>query len=368
MKNALYIGRVSGIKIFIHWTFLILIAWIVLTNLRAGAGSILWSLAFILAIFGCVVLHELGHALTAQRYKIRTLDITLYPIGGVARLESLPDKPKEELVVAIAGPMVNLVIAGLLYPLADFSVVEQIQQATTVGPGNFLVLFITVNIWLALFNLLPAFPMDGGRIFRALLSFRMSRARATRIAAGVGQALAIGFVFIGFFINPFLVFIGLFIFLGAQTEVTYTEAQSLLKGHTVDEVTMINPPQLPPAATIRDTARLLLSSQTRDFLVMENDIPVGTLGKKEIIRAIGEGAELKSVSDVMDTDILYLPHTTTIEAAWQTLQRQRKSMAVVLHGNSMLGIIDIEIIAEFIMIREAQQRGHRWEVNSPLSS
>jgi Zn-dependent protease len=204
-KWSLYLGDFSGIKVYIHWTFLILVGWIFLLHAQRGNGWLagLGGVAFILALFACVVLHEFGHALTAKRYHIQTRDITLYPIGGIARLDSLPQKPGQELLVALAGPAANLVIAGLLWlymhsfgTLPDWSVLENADQKQNLP---FVFNLFAANIILAVFNLVPAFPMDGGRVLRALLAFNMDRTKATRIAAGIGQFLAILFVFFGFF-------------------------------------------------------------------------------------------------------------------------------------------------------------------------
>ena len=184
-------------------------------------------LVFVLSIFVTVFLHELGHALAAKKYNIKTKDITLLPIGGLARLESIPEKPKEELVVAIAGPAVNIglaIITGLFITIPDAKDLT-IQLSGGINSSNFFLNFFIVNIWLALFNMIPAFPMDGGRVLRALLSMKFERYIATNIAARIGQIFAVGFVFVGFFSNPFLVFIGLIIFLGAQAEAQYTQAK-----------------------------------------------------------------------------------------------------------------------------------------------
>jgi Zn-dependent protease/CBS domain-containing protein len=356
VKNAIYLGQVAGIKIFVHWTFAILIGWIAFTHLSGGAAGILWSVLFILIIFGCVVLHELGHALAAKRYHIKTKDITLYPIGGIAQLESLPEKPKEELIVALAGPAVNFIIAALLLPFVNFTILQNAKDMANVNAQNFWPLLVTVNVWLAIFNLVPAFPMDGGRVLRALLAFKMSRVAATLVAARIGQAIAFGFIFFGFSINPFLVFIGLFILLGAQTELSYVGAQSLLQGHSIRELTMRNVPLLNGDAPISDAVHELLTTQNKDFLVMDNSLPVGTLGREEIIRAITEKGQSIKIEEAMNKDILYLPESLSISEAWLKLQQVKKTMALVTKENRFVGAVDSETIAEFILIKDAEQK------------
>jgi Zn-dependent protease len=357
MKTSLQLGKVANIKISVHWTFLILLAWIVLLNQRAGAETIhiVWSVGFILSIFVCVVLHELGHALTAKRFNIGTRDITLYPIGGIARLDSIPKKPKEELLVALAGPAVNLVIAGLLYPFVNFSTVQETVTVTQINADNFLLAFATVNLWLAFFNLIPAFPMDGGRVFRALLSFKMSRAAATRTAAGLGQLIAIGFVFIGFYVNPFLIFIGIFIFLGAQTEASYAQTEALLEGQSLRSITMREVPTLSGQASLHEAITQTLNSQKKNFLVMNDGEIAGTLGQTEIIRGLREKGEQIAVQEVMDKNVLYLPITLPVEDVLLKMQRETKTIAVVMNGTDMTGIVDIDNLVEFISIQGARQ-------------
>jgi Zn-dependent protease len=224
MNYKLYLGRISGIKLFVHWTFLLLIGWVIYSDVQSGLNfeSVLWSLGFVFAIFGCVTLHELGHSLTAQRYHIRTRDITLLPIGGVASLESIPKKPSEELAVALAGPAVNVLIALLLLPVIYFgSSPDVFEGIGGISHSNFLTSLLSVNISLVVFNMIPAFPMDGGRVLRALLGFKLNHRKATTIAARIGQVIAVIFVAVGFYENSFLIFIGIFIFMGAQSELRY---------------------------------------------------------------------------------------------------------------------------------------------------
>ena len=219
MRWSLKIASISGIEVRIHLTFLLFLAWIWLSRYRAGGtpGAI-QGVLFILALFGCVLLHEFGHAFAARGFGITTPDITLLPIGGVARLSRIPDKPWEELLVAIAGPLVNVVIAATLIFVLHASVaLDQITDLESPR-AEFLGTLAYVNVMLVLFNLIPAFPMDGGRILRALLAMTMPYVRATQIAAWIGQALAIVFGILGFFVNPLLVFIAFFIFAGAQQE------------------------------------------------------------------------------------------------------------------------------------------------------
>jgi Zn-dependent protease len=224
MRWSLKLGKIAGIRIYLHWTFLILPLWVFFNDPARGMGlpNTIQAALFIASLFGCIVLHELGHALAARRYGISTRDITLLPIGGVARMERMPREPKQELWVAVAGPLVNVGIAALLILILS---VLQIPATRFLWPyAAFLPPLLVANWVLIVFNLMPAFPMDGGRVLRALLAQRLDYVRATRIAARVGQVMSVLFVIGGFTIpNPMLVLIGVFIFFGARNEAHIVE-------------------------------------------------------------------------------------------------------------------------------------------------
>lgn len=358
-KYSLSLGRIAGIQVFIHWTFLILIVWTIYSDARQGLGVVdmVWSVVFVLAIFVCVTLHEYGHALAARRYGIQTRDITLLPIGGLARLESMPEKPKEELVVAIAGPAVNVVIALLLLPVLIVSGGLGEIESLTIGKSNFILMLLAVNVSLVVFNLIPAFPMDGGRIFRALLGFWLERNKATQIAATVGQVLAVGFMAWGFYSDPFLIFIGLFIFSSARNEARYAKTQSILKNTSLRQVLIAQPPLMPAGTSVREAAQLLLTTQNKDFLVVENGKPIGSIGREQIIRAIAERGEASIVNDSMDADLLALDANLPIEDAWREFQVRGKQLALVVQQGDVIGVVDTDNIAEFLMISKAKSRG-----------
>lgn len=219
MSWSIKFARVAGIDLKIHFTFVLFLIWIGSTYFFIGGAAAAWQgIFFILLLFGCVLLHELGHALTANAFGIHTEDITLLPIGGVARLERIPTDPKQELLIAIAGPLVNVGIAALLiFYLGHRAAVSDFDDLNTPRVAM-LSKLASVNIGLVLFNLIPAFPMDGGRILRSILAMRMNYLRATQIAAFIGQGLAVVLGIIGFFTNTFLLFIAFFVFMGAQQE------------------------------------------------------------------------------------------------------------------------------------------------------
>jgi Zn-dependent protease len=360
MKGSFKLGNIAGIGIYIHWTFSLLIFYIIFSNYMAGqnAEQIVWSLIFIGSIFVTVFLHELGHALAAKRYNVKTKDITILPIGGLARLERIPEKPKEELIVAIAGPAVNIalaIITGLLITIPSMNdLAGQLEEG--VNQSNFFLNFFFVNLWLALFNLIPAFPMDGGRVLRALLAMKYKRHIATNMAARIGQFLAIGFVFLGFFSNPFLVFIGFFIFLGAQSEANYTQVQSMLAGYTVKDVLMTDYKMIDKNETVKTAVQLLLNGQHKSFLVAENDQPIGTLNRDEIIKALSEKGEGEIIFQVMNKNLIVLQANSPLENAYQQIQQHPSTMMVVMENNTLVGALDAENILEFIMVKDAREK------------
>lgn len=233
VKWSWRIGRVAGIALYVHATFLLLLAWVTLQQYQRGLTAVLGALLYIVSLFAIVVLHELGHALTARRYGIETRDIILLPIGGVARLERMPRIPRQELLVALAGPAVNFALAGVLYValrLTGGLPSDALYVMTAeFSLRAFATLLIGVNIVLGVFNLLPAFPMDGGRVLRAVLAMRMrSYARATEIAARIGRVLAVVFGLAGLFWvqSPMWVLIALFVWLSAAREAAVVRAIS----------------------------------------------------------------------------------------------------------------------------------------------
>lgn len=221
MSPSWKLGNAFGIGVYVHWTFLLLPAWVLFSNLGLGGlGMALYAVTLVLAVFGCVVLHELGHALTARRFGIRTHDITLYPIGGVARLERMSEKPWEEFWIAVAGPAVNVLIAALLGIFLSLSgVLASLVTLPLLGLG-FLYHLMIINVVLVAFNLLPAFPMDGGRVLRSLLALRLGQLRATQFAVGIGVVMAVLMGLAGalLFQSPMMVLAAAFVYLAGQQE------------------------------------------------------------------------------------------------------------------------------------------------------
>ncbi|SIT10844.1 site-2 protease family protein [Belliella pelovolcani] len=356
MKLSLYLGTYKRVKVFIHWTFSLLLLWIIISNLRANTPveDILWTLLFVFGLFFCVILHEFGHALAAQKYGINTKDITLLPIGGLARLEKIPEEPKQELWVAIAGPLVNIGIFVILSIILAFTGYDLERLENLNINGSTMILYLaSANLILALFNMLPAFPMDGGRVLRAFLAIRLPRAKATRIAGSIGQLLAIAFVFYGLFNNPILVLIGIFIFLGAAAEVNHTSQASFLKGFKVKDAMMLKFQILAYDAPLSKATEKLLDSQATHFVVVKDDVAVGTLSKDQIIQGLKEGGSNLKIEEVTDFNPFKIETEESLEEAWRNMMTKQRKVAFVIENGHFLGILDQENITEFILVKSA---------------
>lgn len=356
LKWSLPLGQIAGIKIYIHWTFLILIGWIFLSQIQKGQNWQQASVAvlFILTLFLCVILHEFGHALTAKIYKIQTKSITLLPIGGLAQMESLPEKPLQELWVALAGPLVNVVIAiGLYVYLFTTNNIPDLNEIAKLDNTYFLFNLFVANVVLAVFNLIPAFPMDGGRVLRALLSFRFNRARATKIAATLGQILAIGFVFLGIFSNFWLIFIGIFIYLGAGGEAAFEATKMALSGFKVKDALMTRFVSLSVSDTIGKAGKLLLEGQEREFLIQQNNEIIGVVGQADIIRGIKKFGQNSPVTNILRKDFLLLNPEMELQDIYLKMMTNGELISPVFDKGELVGVLDRENISELILIREA---------------
>lgn len=359
MSWSFKLGRPFGIPLYIHWTFLILIAWLVFGHYRQGhdLATTLAGVGFVLAIFGCVVLHELGHALAARRYGIPTADITLLPIGGVARLQRIPEEPAQELVVALAGPAVNVVIAGLAYLVTLATGVS--QDISVIAPNfllreDFWTRLLLVNVFLVLFNLLPAFPMDGGRVLRALLALKMDYGRATQAAATVGQMMAILFVFLGLSgASPMLLLIALFVWLGAEAEASQVRERIAMRDVFVRDAMQTDFATLTPGDTLGRAAEMLLAGSQQDFPVVIDGQLDGVLTRQALLAGLSQGGRDSLVGDAAlvqlgQTDI----NAPLIQAVTQLRQVGGPCLQVVDAG-SPVGLLTLENVGEYLMIRAA---------------
>lgn len=359
MKWSIRLGTAFGIPVYMHLTFLLLLAWVGVSHWVQSKSleAAISGVVFIVAIFMCVVLHEFGHALMAKRYGIMTRDVTLLPIGGVARLERMPDDPRQELWVALAGPAVNVVIAVALFLwLRTTGLSSPVGQLSVTG-GSFLERVMVVNVSLVLFNLIPAFPMDGGRVLRALLATRMEYTRATHIAAGIGQAVAFGFGFIGLFYYPLLIFVALFVWIGAAQEASMVQMRSSLGGIPISRAMITDFHTLAPQSTLSQAIELTLSGEQKDFPVVEDSRVVGVLTQKDLLHALAKRGPHVAVGDAMQREFETADASEMLETAFQRLAACACRTAPVSFQGRLVGLVTMDNIGEFLAIQGALGKG-----------
>lgn len=358
MKWSWTLGTVAGTKVRVHVTFVILLVFLAANFWSSGgAPAALIGVAFFLALFLCVVLHEFGHALAARRYGIRTPDITLYPIGGIARLERMPKTPSHELVVAAAGPLVNVVIAVvLLTALGGLPSVEQLGDFGEMTPRSFLGRLALVNIMLVVFNLIPAFPMDGGRMLRALLAMAMPRPTATRWAATIGQLIAVAGALLAVSVGMWwLLIIAGFVFFAAGQEASMTDAQAAFEGVTVAAAMETRFRVLQTGTTLQRAAEALLEGQQHDFPVIDESGECrGILLRNDLLRALAEGKLHAPVVDAAQAQFARVRADQELSAALEVLTASALPVAPVMDDDGKIeGLLTRENVAEFLVVRSA---------------
>lgn len=356
MNRSIRIGSVAGIGLFLHWTFLLLVAGLVALLYYQGESlaSTLRIMGLMTGLFGCVVLHELGHALTAKRFSVPTESITLYPIGGLARLQRLPEDPIKEFWIAIAGPLVNVAIAiALAVGLALAGTPMDIGAAYAIDAHAGATL-MWLNLGLAVFNMLPAFPMDGGRVLRALLALRYNYARATRTAARVGQAMAVLFGFVGIVsFNFVLLFIALFVYIGAQQESQHAEFRVVARNTPVRAAMMTRFGTLSTNATLGDAVDELLAGTDHDFPIVNDGRVEGMLSRKQLVEGLRtHGRDYRAVDAATGPCATVAPHTT-LDEAFQIIQASDCTTVPVVENARLVGLLSLENVGELLMVRSA---------------
>ncbi|MCC6484077.1 MAG: site-2 protease family protein [Armatimonadetes bacterium] len=358
MKWSWKIGKIAGIDIFVHATFFLIFAWVILAYYLQGKSAVatVLGLIFVSALFACIVFHELGHALTARRFGIKTRDITLLPIGGVARLERMPDEPVQELWVALAGPAVNVVIAAVLFAVLKATHTLVPTNGLTMTNGPFLERLALVNVFLVLFNLIPAFPMDGGRVLRAVLATRMEYSQATAAAASVGQMIALGFGFLGLMAgNPFLIFIAFFVWIGAAEEASMVQMKTALGGIPVSRAMVTEFHVLNPADKLGQAVERILAGSQHDFPVLYGDEVIGILMREDLVAALQQRGPESLVQDSMRREFQQVEASEMLETAFRRLQDCNCRTLPVKKAGALVGLLTADNLGEFVMIQSALQ-------------
>ena len=359
MRWSLNVGSIAGTAIRIHITFLLFLVWLGTVYYRQGGAEAAWQgTIFIVLLFLCVLLHELGHVFAARRYGVTTRDVTLWPFGGIASMEHMPEKPTEELIVAVAGPAVNVAIAAVLLlwlgPRFDLANLTQIENPAVSLAVN----VAAANIVLVVFNMIPAFPMDGGRVLRAILAMRMGNARATELAATIGQGFAILFGILGILYNPMLIIIAAFIFLAASGEATQAQLRAVAQGALVSDAMITAFESLPTSATVNDAADALIRTTQTEFPIVDGDGHLrGVLTRNAMVKALKERGPDTPVLEVMQSDIPEVPSRAKLDTALRSLmQKGCPAVGVADPQGRLIGLLTVENLGEMMMVHAARPR------------
>lgn len=351
MKGSLRIGTVAGTGVFLHWSFLLLFGWLAVTQAsQHGMMAALQTLLFIGTVFLCVTLHEIGHATMARRFGIRTQDITLLPIGGVARLCSIPEEPQKELLIALAGPVVNVVIAASLYAGMLISGVTVLPIEGALTEASFLTSVFWFNVVVVAFNMLPAFPMDGGRVFRALLARRRGYVEATQSAARIGQAIAIAFIFVGLTNNLLLAIVGVFVFLGATAEAKSVEVRALTMGATVADAMLTDFVTLDGRHRLGDAARELLAGSQTTFPVRLSSGQTGLLTRPKLLSALKSNGPDETLDGVIQQPGPSVSAGMSLDQSIEKLTETRGPLLVINSLSEPVGLLTFDNFQEWVQV------------------
>ena len=360
MSWSLNIGKVAGTVVRIHLTFILFLAWIFVASYASGGAATAWdSLAFMVLLFLCVLLHEFGHIFTARAFGVTTPYVTLLPIGGVAQLDRIPEEPWQEFLIAIAGPLVTVLITIALVLFAG----AELQPSAAAAVDNLKIPIVdrlaAVTLFLALFNLIPAFPMDGGRVLRALLASRFGYVRATEIAAAIGQFVAFALGFIGLMGNPILIFIAIFVYLAASSEAHMVALRAASRGVPVSHAMVTQFATLSPQAHVDEAVQTLLQTSQGEFPVVDGaGKPIGVLGRADLIRAIKTLGPDARVADAMTPELPTIGHRLCLEDAFKLMQeKSAPAVGVTDASGRLIGLVTSETIAEMMMLQNALPKG-----------
>ncbi len=354
MSWSFTLGTFKGTAVRIHVTLLLFLAWIGMASFQRGGAEAAWqSVLFISAVFLCVVLHEFGHILTARQFGIVSPEVTLLPIGGVANMESMPQKPWQELLISFAGPAVNIVIAGALILVAgafNFGDASHISDPSI----NILERLAATNVFLAVFNLIPAFPMDGGRVLRAALAMWLGQAKATRIAANIGQGFAMLLALAGLMGHPMLLFIAIFVYMAAMGEAQMTTMSEAARGLPAVDAMEHRIATLDRGSTVGEAVDILLATSQDDFPVVDSaGHPAGLLSRAEIVEALRVSDPGAPIAPFAQKDVPTIGAHETIDAALPILNNG-DPVGVVDSEGKLVGLLTRQSLAEIMMIRDAR--------------
>lgn len=344
------VGQILGITIRVHIIFVLLLLFVGYSGyVTGGPSAALQSMLFFLSIFAFVLFHELGHSVAAMRYGIRVLDISLLPIGGLARLANLPSDPKKEVVIALAGPAVNFVFALALWIVLAFSGTTIVWHEFSVTGENYLVSLFWVNVLMATFNLVPAFPMDGGRVLRGLLATRLDYGRATHAAVNVGQTIAVVFSFVGLFYNWWLILIAVFIFMSAGTEEQLVRARNALRGIPAQRLMSVDFDVLHADEPLARAIEHCYFGCRGDFPVVREGRLVGVVTRQRLLSALHQHGAHLPVSEIMDSNVFAVTPLTDLGELYTRMAASGVEAVPVVDSGEIIGMIAFEDVGRYVL-------------------
>jgi Zn-dependent protease/CBS domain-containing protein len=353
MKWAFKVARIFGIPIKVHITFLLLLVFVAIIGEDITQG--LYGVLFVILVFFCVILHELSHSLVAIYFGHTVRSITLLPIGGMAQMDDIPEDSKEEILISLAGPAASIAISGILYlVLYLLDIPVTLLDAESFFEGNMLLNLFWINIILAAFNIIPAFPMDGGRVLRGILNIFTDHMKATRIAVLLGQLFAVVLFFLGVFYNLWLALIAVFIYLGAEGEERMWAIRHALADAKVNAVMLTDFISFSPSDTLSAASDVFLHSLQGNFPVLFGDTLVGILTRGSIVNGINQKKESERIAEFMDREFLSATEKQPLVILYKQMMEKRVSMVPVLRGNVLVGIVTMEQIGRYHMLATAR--------------
>lgn len=359
IPNGFRILKLHGVQICFHWTFLFFVAVVLIFEVAGNTSPvhIAWNVIFLVLVFGSIVLHELGHAVAATRFRITTYSITLLPIGGLANLERLPADTKQECLISLAGPLVNGIIALALYPFIDWQLLKYDVYAASISCPQLLLTFFAINAALAVFNFIPAFPMDGGRILRALLAYFFNYATATTIAAGLGKFIAASFIILGLLGgNLFLPLLGIFIIFSARTEEYYLRLRKMVQGIRLKDVLMYDYSVVKARSRVKDLVDTLENNHSNYFVVIDGGKPIGSLSRANIVKALSAMRYEEEAMSLMGKDKDCLDGEKELGAVLDKLSCDASRVFPVLEQGKFVGGVNFNHVIEYLLIHRRQEK------------
>jgi Zn-dependent protease/predicted transcriptional regulator len=357
MKASLKLVTIKGISVYLHFTFLLFLVWVVFLFAASGMlwWQLFWSVIFLLGLFTSIVMHEYAHALVAAIFGITAKRITLYPIGGIASIEKLPENPRQELLISGAGPVFSFCLGALLLLFSgrDFSMQSLNEYSGVIDKNNIIYTLGVINIVLAVFNLIPAFPMDGGRILRALLAMEYNYIKATTIAAFIGKVIAGLIIILAIFtFNFILALIGVFIILFASAEESFIKVRNLVKDLRLRDVLMYDYTNIDSHLTIAEAAPLLEYNHNKYFVAMDHRTPVGVLNRVDVMKAVAEQDYERAVSSLMKKHLIHFEIDMPVENVLDKISGHEDRIYPVFDKERFVGVVSFEHIIEYVLLHK----------------